>query len=424
MQHVPAWKRLGLKLKYAKDDAEPSGQAPAETIHSPLGSNNKRQSTFHPDETTSKPSKKQKVFKENGQTLSEANLKDDKSHSPSHPKVKNASVDRKATKGKHQTFDSEDEDPAEDDVRGRPRKASHRKSVTFTADTKAHDAESDSDGEAAEEEKEESSETPQATAPEQPASPDNKLSKKEKKRLKQQQKSSAASEGKNGDDRTTHVKKPKHQGTAEYVEYILQFYNEKTNWKFNKNKQTELLKHLFNPWRIPAQYDDALVAYIEGLQGARAQQRVIEDAEAVLKALIEKQERDVNVESMDSRTSRKAAYEAAVKREIEKVKQVGRSEYDEHQLLEMKRQAEKAKRADAVLAALLSKELEQPAAPPVSSAAPAAADGLSNGNEAEERKASKPDQKRKKRKARTQVSSDESSSSSSSDSSSSESESD
>lgn len=101
MQHVPAWKRLGLKLKYAKDDAEPSGQAPAETGHSPQGSN-KRESTSHPDETTSKPSKKQKLSQDNGQTLSEANLKD------SLPKVKSASVDRKASKGKHQTFDSEE----------------------------------------------------------------------------------------------------------------------------------------------------------------------------------------------------------------------------------------------------------------------------------------------------------------------------
>ncbi|KAI7550541.1 hypothetical protein KC331_g3114 [Hortaea werneckii] len=415
MQHVPAWKRLGLKLKYAKDNPEPSGQAPVETGNSPQGS--KRQSTSHPDETTSKPSKKQRLSRENGQELSEANPKDDKSLSSFQPKVKSDSIDRKASKGKHQTFDSEDENPAEGDVRDRPRKASHRKSVTFTADTKAHDAESNSDEETAEEEP---SETPHKAAPEEPVSPENKLSKKEKKRLKQQQKSSAPSEGKTADDRATQVKKPKHQGTAEYVEYILQFYNDKANWKFNKNKQTELLKHLFNPWRIPAQYDDALVAYIEGLQGARAQQRVIEDAEAVLKALLEKQESNVNVESMDSRTSRKAAYEAAVKREIEKVKQVGRSEYDEHQLLEMKKEVEKAKRADAVLAALLSKELEQPAVPSAPSAAPAAADSLTNGNE-EEKVASKPDQKRKKRKARTQVSSDESSSS---DSSSSESESD
>ncbi|KAI7471012.1 hypothetical protein KC351_g12363 [Hortaea werneckii] len=417
-QHIPAWKRLGLKLKYAKETAEPSGPTSTEAGDSQKGS--KRQSTSHAEETTPKPSKKQKLSQEDAQTSSKPNSTDDDSHSSSKPKVKSFAVDRKASKGKHQTFDSEDENPAGDDVRGRPRKASHRKSVTFTADTKAHDAESNSDGEAAEEEP---SEPPQIAATEQPASPENKLSKEEKKRLKQQQKSSAPSEGKSADDRATHVKKPKHQGTAEYVEYILQFYNDKANWKFNKNKQTELLKHLFNPWRIPAQYDDALVAYIEGLQGARAQQRVIEDAEAVLKALLEKQESEVSVESMDSRTSRKAAYETAVKREIEKVKQVGRSEYDEHQLLEMKREVEKAQRADAVLAALLSKELEQPAAPPARSAAPAAADSLANGNE-EEKKMPKPDQKRKKRKARTQVSSDESSSSSSSDSSSSESESD
>ncbi|KAI6815714.1 hypothetical protein KC365_g14353 [Hortaea werneckii] len=413
-QHVPAWKRLGLKLKYAKETAEPSGPASADT--GDLGKGGKRHSSSYADETASQPSKKQRLSPEDAQISAKPNSTDDNSHSPSRPKVKNVDNNRKASRGKHQTFDSEDEHPAENDVRGHSRKASHRKSVTFTADTKAHDAESDSDGETAEEEP---SELRKTAAHEQPASPENKLSKKEKKRLKQQQKSSAPSEGKNADDRATQVKKPKHQGTAEYIEYLLQFYNDKANWKFNKNKQTELLKHLFNPWRIPAQYDDALVAYIEGLQGARAQQRVIEDAEAVLKALLEKQESGVNVESMDSRTSRKAVYEAAVKREIEKVKQVGRSEYDEHQLLEMKKEAEKAQRADAVLAALLSKELEQPAARPAPSAAPTVADSLTNGNE--EEKASKPDQKRKKRKARTQVSSDESSSS---DSSSSESESD
>lgn len=106
MQHVPAWKRLGLKLKYAKDDPEPLGQAPAETGYSPQGS--KRQATSHPEETTSKPSKKQKLSRENGQAPSEADPEDDKGHSPSQPKGKTVSVDRKASKGKHQTFDSEE----------------------------------------------------------------------------------------------------------------------------------------------------------------------------------------------------------------------------------------------------------------------------------------------------------------------------
>lgn len=97
---------MGLKLKYAKDNPEPSGQAPVETGNSPQGS--KRQSTSHPDETTSKPSKKQRLSRENGQELSEANPKDDKSLSSFQPKVKSDSIDRKASKGKHQTFDSEE----------------------------------------------------------------------------------------------------------------------------------------------------------------------------------------------------------------------------------------------------------------------------------------------------------------------------
>lgn len=105
-QHVPAWKRLGLKLKYAKETAEPSGPASADT--GDLGKGGKRHSSSYADETASQPSKKQRLSPEDAQISAKPNSTDDNSHSPSRPKVKNVDNNRKASRGKHQTFDSEE----------------------------------------------------------------------------------------------------------------------------------------------------------------------------------------------------------------------------------------------------------------------------------------------------------------------------
>lgn len=299
----------------------------------------------------------------------------------------------------------------------RTTKSSRQKSVSFTPDTKANDGFSgqklskqwfagDLGGE-------------QQTDPtEQQPQEDPSVSKKELKRLKKQaRRSTDGVESRDNAGGVTPAAKPGKREVPDYVRYLEQFHKDKTNWKFNKNKQKELLKHLLNVWRIPSEHDEALVAYIGGLQGANAQQRVLEEAEAVLKRLLEKQERSEELEGMDSSISRRAAYEAALRREIEKVERVGRSEHDAQQLLEMRREMEKAKRADAILAELLTKDLGQPAAPtpasrPVASERPTV-DGESK-NAKTDGGAPGTDKRRRKRKARTEVSSDESSSDSSS----------
>lgn len=243
-----------------------------------------------------------------------------------------------------------------------------------------------------------------------------KPSKKNKKRAKQQQSVSPA-EIEQLAQKGKRAAKPEAKETLEYVRYLQQYYSDKANWKFNKNKQKDLLKNLFNIYRIPAEHDGALVAYFAGLQGAAAQQRVVKDAEAVFQALLEEQERSDEVAGMATPAARKAAYEAALQREVEKVESFGRSEHDAQQLEEMRREVEKAKRADAVLTELLSKELAKPgegveATTVADKATHPTASGSTNGTVGIS-SITKLNSKRKRRKARTEVSSDESSSSSS-----------
>ncbi|CAH2353164.1 hypothetical protein CLIB1423_09S04214 [[Candida] railenensis] len=60
--------------------------------------------------------------------------------------------------------------------------------------------------------------------------------------------------------------------------YLQQYHTDKDNWKFSKQKQNWILKNIRN---IPDEYESALVAYIEGIQGG-SRDRVIEDLKKVV----------------------------------------------------------------------------------------------------------------------------------------------
>lgn len=248
-----------------------------------------------------------------------------------------------------------------------------------------------------------------------------KKEKKEKKRSKRQQPDSGADAA-----APTHTaEQTEAKEVPEYVRYLQQYYSDKANWKFNKNKQKDLLKNLFNVYRVPPENNQALVAYIAGLQGVAVQHRIIEDAEAVFKKLLDRQERLEDIESMDSPSQRKVAYEAALQREIETIERsgAGRSEYDDEQLQEIRQEVERAKRAESVLAELLTKELGGRPVEQVPAARPSSANGTTPAKHivfdetpaasASSASISITKPKRKKRKTRTEVSSSESSSSSS-----------
>ena len=66
------------------------------------------------------------------------------------------------------------------------------------------------------------------------------------------------------------------------LDYLTQFQTSREEWKFNKNKESWLLKNLFSLERIPSDYDRALLLYFEGLRSKGTRSRVRETAKEEL----------------------------------------------------------------------------------------------------------------------------------------------
>ncbi|KAK1056321.1 hypothetical protein LTR33_013921 [Friedmanniomyces endolithicus] len=427
-QHVPAWKRLGLKLKYAKDTAdEPAIHPPPKAKDQASFSTKPGKRTADDDLEASAPSKPVKKQKQKP-SESSVNILDSEPavHSTTTPHVNgnDAPGGGLSLAPRHTKFDP-------------PKQTTEaaRKSVTFTPDTKTEDTfsaqrlfEEWSAAEAEQAYAIQSSQAPQAEA--------GAVIEPSKKNAKAQERTA------NDQEQQITKSVPPAQSslndTPEYVRYLEQYYTDKANWKFNKNKQKDLLKNLFNTNRIPATNDVALLAYLKGLSGVAARDRVLEDAEAVLRSLLEKQGKSDEIVGMESYGARRAAYEAALQREIETLERAGggRSEYSDQQLQEIRRDVERGKRADAILAESLGRELASgttstSVSASTSASASASVSTSSYGTVAEPRpehvrfesppeadtatqSAQNKSSRRRKRKARTEVSSDESSSDSSS----------
>lgn len=63
--------------------------------------------------------------------------------------------------------------------------------------------------------------------------------------------------------------------------YLTTHHTSPQTWKFSKPHQNQILKHLFSLNHIPSSYDTALLPYIRGLKGASARARVRQEALAV-----------------------------------------------------------------------------------------------------------------------------------------------
>ncbi|KAK0903128.1 hypothetical protein LTR91_009872 [Friedmanniomyces endolithicus] len=394
-QHVPAWKRLGLKLKYAKDTADEPAIPPQSKAKDRASLSTKPGKRTAEDDleasTPSKPVKKQKSL---GSTVNILNSEPAvHSSTTPHGNANDAPGGELGLAPRHTNFDL-------------PKQATEapRKSVTFTSDTKTEDTFSAQRlfAEWSAAEAEQASAIRSSLAPQPEA---DTVLEPSKKNARAQDRTA------NDQDQIITKSDPQAQSslndTPEYVRYLEQHYTDKANWKFNKNKQKDLLKNLFNTNRIPASKDEALLAYLKGL-------------------------------SMESYGARRAAYEAALQREIETLERAGggRSEYSDQQLQEIRQDVERGKRADAILAESLGRELASgttSASVSASTSASASVSTSAYGTVAEPRPEhvrfeSPPDadtatqsaqnksSRRRKRKARTEVSSDESSSDSSSES--------
>jgi hypothetical protein len=69
-------------------------------------------------------------------------------------------------------------------------------------------------------------------------------------------------------------KQPSDPEQPSYVDYLVRFHTDKEHWKFNKVRQNQLLKHVFDTDAPLTEHMEALVAYMEGLQGNEARNRL------------------------------------------------------------------------------------------------------------------------------------------------------
>ncbi|KAG9578888.1 hypothetical protein KCU86_g14571, partial [Aureobasidium melanogenum] len=437
-QRVPAWKRLGLSLTNAKDTA-PLPASPATST--------KRS---RDDADTPKGSKKQRL----DQTQNGANVS-----SPAQKQLQSSSVAPVSS-----PMPSRLRASPEKSILATPNsKQGHRKSVVFSNDTKKQDGDSAQTyfqawandeldyyaqkaaaydaaeaAKAAEKNNIEESTKSVSIQPEvtqkadltsktankeskSAAKEENKKAKKEKKeKEKEDQATEADEETTNKDDtpqttsetETAAVKKVKvrtpkdntNKPVPDYVRYLEQYHNDRPSWKFNKSKQNDLLKNIWNIYRVPPSCNEALVEYLDGLQGAAARQRLRQAAQSAnidIVSFIRSEIPEVKDEPMETVEARKAAYDSALERQKEILRKNGIDPEPEKTKI-IQEQKDYDERVQVVWNIMNKGEPQ-----PLARAAPVFK---------EEPKVETARSMRKKRKSRTDVSSSESSDSSSSDS--------
>ncbi|KXS99276.1 hypothetical protein AC578_6199 [Pseudocercospora eumusae] len=437
---VPAWKRIGLKLKYAKDapDQESQDTRTSKTAHAnpePVKTHNKRSFSEDAPETRAKRQRPacdrpdpNEAFHRNRAHIAHS-AGSERSSLPAPTGI------FKAPNQTPKRIVFEDDESLETAQPQQTQPASLRKSVSFTPDTKAQDGYSASNffkARAADKNAADDSTPEQPEA--QPTSPSERPKKDKKKQKKPKQSKSTQIAA--IDAKPQEVAETASNSVPDYVEYLLQYQHHKDNWKFNKNKQNDLFRNLFNIHRIPSEHTPAVVQYIKGLKG-QARQRIAEQAEDVLKAIWASDNEDADAMSFGSAAARRCAYYEALLTAIERYEAsgAGRTQYSDEKLKEMAQEIERGKRAEAILNEALDNELlaEHQPTPVKTTTSPSKSIAPFNipratrvvETDPKGKSLAEAEKRKRKRKARTDVSSlSESSSSSSESESESESESD
>ncbi|KAL2045656.1 hypothetical protein N7G274_002085 [Stereocaulon virgatum] len=353
-KHIPAWKKIGLKLEYAKEEPEDSDRSRNWFVN---GTKRKAptEGEFTAEATpTDSPTKKSKRSKSHRQGDSEP-------------------VNRESIVT---TIASTQELP-QPAIKVTP--ASKRKSVAFTPETKTEDGDSvnqlyktwyssqlanNSSFDPSSASPALRINTPPSISPQisststitkSPHSPLPLPSKSKPKSKKFKQKKKVKSNA-----------SPNPQPTLPLLShpalsYLDTHHTSPSTWKFSKPYQNYLLKHLFSLTNIPHSYDPALLSYLYGLQGTSARSRIRKQALAVRS----EDEEWLNLqptesEKMDKETDeqcherKKRDYEAAVKRvkKMLRVKEDAREEREwdlSGEKEEWEERMRKRRRAEVVL---------------------------------------------------------------------------
>ena len=272
-KHIPAWKKIGLKLKHAKEELGENSVSKA-TVTNSKKRKVTTESGFAIDvATTDSPTKKSKKSKSTtGEALAIVNV--------------NAAIASPPRIATSTTSTVE------------PNTVDRRKSVAFTPETKTQDGEStqqlfqtwhanwvaedpssdpstispalkvvaakraDVSNSLQELVKSSPPPSPSISAPKE---------KKPKKPKKKKIKSRPSLPSQSTNNQTQHPA----------LNYLTTYHSSHETWKFSKPHQNHLLRHLFSLTHIPSFYDPALLAYLRGLEGASARSRIRQQALAI-----------------------------------------------------------------------------------------------------------------------------------------------
>jgi hypothetical protein len=86
------------------------------------------------------------------------------------------------------------------------------------------------------------------------------------------------------------------------LSYLSLYHTSRSQWKFQKNRGTQLLKHAFSIDRVPPSYNPALATYLAGLKGTGARTRLAEAAGHAIEA------QDEELNKMEGQDTEKAQF--------------------------------------------------------------------------------------------------------------------
>lgn len=256
-KHIPAWKRLGLKLKNANDSAATATVTSEDTLNdaedrSKLKRKSQEEETLAPTLAVNEPSKKKK-------------------------KVRSTA-------------------PESNGITSVTPPSQRKKSVTFSPETKVEDGESVKQYHKNWVSSQRSNDpqfdveklnpalkaleptTVRETSPEQPAvsliSPSLPIDNRPtapKKKPKKKQNISHSNSGPTS-------QQPSSDYTYPALAYLTTYHTSRDSWKFNKADQNYLIKHIFHHAQVPAQHDPALASYLKGLASENTKARIRREA--------------------------------------------------------------------------------------------------------------------------------------------------
>jgi 20S proteasome subunit alpha 1 len=302
--HVSASKKAGGKLKRVKD--------------TPAVEDGEHKEVDKKDKKTK--DKKKKSKSSDGQGAENAAVTAETG------KKKQKQKDEKSKKRRlDDENDGEEKAAAEPESESQQRRKK-KKRVSFSADTVMRDGE-ESESESRPDVKDDSktngdAEEGQAPlATEEQADADDEGEKKKKKKEKKKKKKDQSVTTSSNATTTSHE--------SPILSYLNLYHQHRSVWKFQKNRETHLFKHILSLEHIPAKYNAALFSYLKGLKSEGAKQRLQQVAEEVVKAEMEEDlAKEQEAETEDKAESDMTGYNKAVEAFRTRLSQ-GRDDFDE-----------------------------------------------------------------------------------------------